>query len=386
MVDKLLANAYIYHSPATDITGTALAEALGCKHGSKKPVLKNTSFIVAWGAKTSEKCTLGTVPVLNHPDKIRTNRNKFKAMEAMSGAGVNIAPFVPAAQAGNIGQPGCPVMLPVIGRRNYHQGGKGFWMCPTKAQIDAALAEEKGAQYFQNMIEIGTEYRLHIMKGELIYAVKKVQRTVKEFEQAYVRQEMEKHENLAKKNKRTLDKATMETMLKSQAKKIAADGANQLLRSNKLGWKFVRVKKVAKGLIDEGVKALAALGLDFGAVDCVTATDGTHYILEVNTGPGLTGTPFDAYVAALKKLIETELKPKPKAKKKVAPKKTAAKKGGLAAAAAAGIAAGGNEGAKATLMSKLALAQEMVANTESDDEAEVLSTVMGRMFAGVFDD
>ena len=378
MVDKALKNAYIYHSPATDITGTALAQALGCKHGSKKPVLKNTSFIVAWGAKTKDKCSLGSVPVLNHPDRIKVNRNKFKAMEVMLAAGVNIAPFITAAQAGNIGKAGCPVTMPVIGRRNYHQGGKGFWMCPTKAQITAAIGEEKGAQYFQSMIEIKNEFRLHVMKGEMIYGVKKVQRTVKEFEAAYVRQEMEKHDNLAKKNKRTMDKKTMETMLKSQAKAIAADGANQLLRSNKLGWKFVRIKKVDKGLVDEAVKALAALGLDFGAVDCVTDVNGAHFILEVNTGPGLTGTPFDAYVAAFKQLIEAALKPAPK--KKAPAKKTGSKKGGLAAAAAAGIAAGGNEGAKATLMSKLAMASEMAANTADDTEADVLGKVFSRMF------
>jgi glutathione synthase/RimK-type ligase-like ATP-grasp enzyme len=384
MVDKSIANVYIYHSPATDITGTNLAEALGCKHGSKKPVLKNTCMVIGWGAKTKDNCSLGKLPVLNHPDKIRDNRHKFRSMEIMAGAGVNIAPFIKAADAGNIGAANCPVSLPVVGRRNYHQGGKGFWMCPTMAQVQAAIGEEKGAQYFQKFLEIKDEFRLHVMNGEMIYGVKKVQRTVKEFEEAYVRQEMERQESLAKKNNDKLDKKTMETMLRRQAKKIAADGANQMLRSNKLGWKFSRVQKVNKGLIDEAVKALAALGLDFGAVDCVTDIHGKHYILEVNTGPGLQGSPFDAYTAAFKAIIEKTLAPP----KKAAPKKAAAKrapaKKGLAAAANKAVANQTFSG-KAGLQQKLALASELAANAENDEEAEVLDKIMGRMFGGAFD-
>lgn len=54
----------------------------------------------------------------------------------------------------------------------------------------------------------------------------------------------------------------------------------------------------------EAVKAVAALGLDFGAVDVIfNEHQGVHYILEVNTAPGLAGTTLDKYVEQFKRYM-----------------------------------------------------------------------------------
>lgn len=47
------------------------------------------------------------------------------------------------------------------------------------------------------------------------------------------------------------------------------------------------------------IKAVVALGLDFGAVDVAVDVYGQHVIFEVNTAPGLEGTTLNRYVERL---------------------------------------------------------------------------------------
>ena len=368
-VDKTLANAYIWYSGATNVTGEKLAEALGMKHGRKKPVLSRTSLVLGWGAKTKESVSLTNTPVLNHPNKIRINRNKLGSLELMRKAKVNVAPFCTDMSPAVMKKAG--VALPVIGRTKYHQGGKGFWNCPTMSHVTAAGQE--GAAYFQNLIEIKDEYRLHIVGDACIYAVKKAKRTVEEMEAAYIKHEMERQTALSEKNGDNLDKKTMEVFLKRQAKKFAQDGANMLIRSNRMGWKFVRVKTPDKKMVAEAIKSCKAIGLDFGAVDCCIDVSGKPWIIEVNTGPGLEETPFAAWVEALREMITGILQPK-SVGRKIAEKLTGKKATGAAPAVKA--AAGGT---KSKLADKLALAQDMVAAAD-EEEAAVLDKVFGKMF------
>lgn len=369
-VDKDIKNAYIWCCGATDITAGKLAEALGCKIGKKKPVLKNTALVIGWGAKTKEKVTLGKLPVLNHPDMIRVNRNKFKGLELMQQGNVPVATFVKAANVMSALDSGT-LTLPIIGRRNYHQGGKGFWFCPTRSHVQNAIndADGKGAQYFQAFTEIKDEYRLHVFDGVVLHAVKKVARTRKGMEEAYIRQELERLESLATKNGETFDAEAVKKTLVRQAKRHAEAGPDMIIRSNRKGWKFSNVKKYPKPMADAAILAVQSLGLTFGAVDCCVDASGNPFIIEVNTGPGLEETPFKAYVAAFKTAIADHLGPK----KKVAASRTAAAaKGKTTAPTMSG-------GAKAELKRRLALAADMADACETDEEATVMQRVMARV-------
>jgi predicted ATP-grasp superfamily ATP-dependent carboligase len=135
----------------------------------------------------------------------------------------------------------------------------------------------------------------------MIVAAKKVPRD--NLEAAYVEQQKEKIEAMAGKKGAKLDKATLDFALGYQANKIS--GPDQIIKSNTRGYKFAHVdaKNVNAALVAEAKKAVDALGLCFGAVDCVIDANGKVWVLEVNTGPGLEGTTLDAYVAAFKKLL-----------------------------------------------------------------------------------
>ena len=58
---------------------------------------------------------------------------------------------------------------------------------------------------------------------------------------------------------------------------------------NGYAYVFVHQREAARELKATGVAAIAALGLDFGAVDIIEGNDGRYYVLEVNTAPGVEG-------------------------------------------------------------------------------------------------
>lgn len=375
-----MSKPYIWYSGATDITAKKLATTLGCSHGAEKPKPSEADIVICWGTKTKDNTTFPTgVVVLNHPDKIRDNRNKFLALETMKAAGINVESFCQGLDA--VGKPASGVKLPVIGRTKYHQGGKGFWMCPSMTHVKSAL--EEGANYFQNMIEIKDEYRTHVFGGKVIYAVQKVKRTSEEMEAAFIEDEMARQKSLSEKAGETFSEVAVLPFLKRQAKKFAADGANMMIRSNRLGWKFKRVKSLPKDVEAQAISACKVLGLDFGAVDMCTDASGKAWVIEVNTGPGLEESTFTAYVEVLKEKLKEIVGAREKAKKvaSLSSKAESAAKTMTSAASKATAPKSGTVVAnkKNSLLEKVKLMQEMT-EAATEEEATVLNKVFGKMF------
>lgn len=81
------------------------------------------------------------------------------------------------------------------------------------------------------------------------------------------------------------------------------------VRSWDNGWVFAREEVQLPEVADEAsVKAVAALGLDFGAVDIGVSRDGHACVYEVNTAPGIEGTTIDAYLHGVRQLIAAKLR------------------------------------------------------------------------------
>ncbi|MBL0687594.1 MAG: hypothetical protein JJV94_07200 [Sulfurospirillum sp.] len=339
-------DVYIWFSGATDITGKTLMEKLNVSGGKTKPTEAKT--VIGWGTKTKTAAVFAkNIKMLNHPNSILNNRNKFGALKKLNASGVPVAKFMNVNNVVNAD-------LPVIGRTNWHQGGKGFWICPTMALVKNAVDE--GAQYFQKLIEIKDEYRLHVFNGQVIYSVKKVKRD--NMTGAFVAQNKEKIESMAAKNDVTLAPATVDYVLEQVAKQHKEP--DMIIRSNTRGWKFSRVTNIMPGLRDAAIASVKALELEFAAVDCCVDVKGDPYIIELNTGPGLKGSALDAYVAALKGAID----------KKKATKTTMA--------TVKVKSAGGKS--KTSLEAKAALMTDMIQNAD-DTEAEALESIFAKMFS-----
>ncbi len=339
-------NVYIWFSGATDITGKILMEKLNIKGGKNKPT--NVKTVIGWGTKIDKNVSFAkNIKVINHPNSILLNRNKSNALKKLKEAGVPIAKYMDFEQV-------TEADLPVIGRTNWHQGGKGFWLCPTMALVSNAYQE--GAQYFQKFIEIKDEYRLHVFNKEIIYSVKKVKRD--NMTEAFITQNKEKIESIATKNNKTLEKDTVDYVLKQIAKQHKT--ADMIVRSNTRGWKFSRVTNVMPSLKEIAIAATTALGLDFAAVDCCVDAVGNVYIIELNSGPGLKGSTLEAYITAFKAAItKNKITESPMTTIKV--KAVGSKK-------------------KEILKSKAALMTDMI-NKANEKEAEALESIFAKMFA-----
>ena len=374
-------NVFLFHSPATNVTGAKLAAALDIFSGEKLPPAAK-KVVIGWGCKTKDNVTFpaGTV-ILNHPNHVRDNRNKFASLEKLRQGGVKVADFIKddkviAAIDANT------VKLPLVGRTSFHQAGKGFWLCLTKAHVVNAIKE--GAQYFQDYMDIKDEYRLHVFKGQMISAQKKEQRD--DVPAAFAELHEEKIKEAAVKGKVALDDATLKYVLERMGKNNAF--ADMIIRSNMRGWKFsqLNLNNINQDLKAIAIAALAASKLDFGAVDCCVLNDGTVAVIEINSGPGLKETSFDAYVAAFAQAIDAALAPAvvevevvPVMKKAAAPK-VAAK--GVAEVKAplnnANGAAPAGLGVKDAMKAKVAMISQML-DVASEDEAAVLSNLLAKL-------
>lgn len=78
--------------------------------------------------------------------------------------------------------------------------------------------------------------------------------------------------------------------------------SNEYVRSYHLGWVFVRGDVSLPDTVGAlALRAITALGLDFGAVDIVVdKRTGAPRVLEINTAPGLTGTTLTRYADAIR--------------------------------------------------------------------------------------
>ena len=362
-------DVYIYYSGATDKTGDLLAKALDITGGKAAPK-KAQKIVIGWGAKTDENINLDPkTSVINHPNAIRVNRNKFRAMEIMRDAGVNIAPFV-AAEGTIAALDNESIALPVIGRTNYHQGGANFFTCLTRTHINNTIVtlnnnlKKKG--YFQQYIDIDSEFRLHVVDGKVIYAQRKTQRD--NLKEAYTTDQMDKIKRMAEKKGAKVDEDTLKFAMEYQGGKIA--GADSIIRSNTRGWKFsnVKLENVNKNLASQAINAVSALGLHFGAVDCALDTDGTAWVIEVNTGPGLEGTAFKNYVVAFSDMINNIL----------TPPKSEVKKAAVSAKKATSKTAVATKASKID-PEKLRILADLLDNAD-DTEADAINAVARKMF------
>lgn len=345
-------NIYVMYSGATDVTGEAIKQSLKAEGGQELPK-KPYDIFIGWGAKTKTAVKIQAKHILNHPDNIRSNRNKFEALKKLSKAGITVGNFVEASTT----EVAAKLKLPVVGRTNYHQSGKNFWLCLSMTQVKEAIAE--GAQYFQEYLPITQEYRMHVF-GDVFYAVVKTKS--KDPQKAYVESHAEKIKNSAESAGKQIDEASVKFALEKIASRNTH--SNPLLRSHAEGWTFkeVAAKTDIKALSDVAIAAVKAVGLDFGAVDCGVTEDGKVVVLEVNSGPSLEGTSFTKWMTKFRQFVES--KTTGAATKTKAPATTAT----VPAAEVINVAAPADNSKKAKALMKADLLKELLA---SADETQV---------------
>lgn len=223
-------------------------------------------FVINWGRSSDHPAFESRAKVLNIPEAIAIASHKVKSFVAFQSA-------VDEGKALKIPMnttsrdvalawlcSGSDVVV-----RNIVQGHSGAGIEILKAAdcqryVNGSLAIPN-APLYTSYVRKANEYRLHVMNGEVFFIQRKA---------------------------RKLD--VPDEQVNWQVRNL--DGGFIYAHEN------VDVPQVAR---DYATTAVAALGLDFGAVDILETKRGNYFVLEVNTACGLAGTTLDKYAEAFQK-------------------------------------------------------------------------------------
>lgn len=234
-----------------------LANVLNVKRvkpdGNYVPKIGHT--VINWGSgklpNWMDRANARSVRVLNDPTAVRTASNKLKALIALEEAGVNVPRFTVTKELAeywlNDGE--------TVVERHTLNGNSAEGVRIVNLDDEDMPSDLTNAPLYTKFIPKTCEFRVHVFRNEII--------------------------DYCEKKKMSSDRRP--------------ENFNKYVCSNEYGWVFCRnnvrhidsVKEMAK-------KAVSALGLDFGAVD-VVYYEGTPYVLEVNTAPGIMGTTLRQY-------------------------------------------------------------------------------------------
>jgi glutathione synthase/RimK-type ligase-like ATP-grasp enzyme len=94
-------------------------------------------------------------------------------------------------------------------------------------------------------------------------------------------------------------------LVQRKARNPQCDNPNWKVRNHDNGFIFVRNDVTPpRGTEEQAIRAVEALGLDFGAVDIIfNEKSNSVYVLEVNTAPGLEGQTIEDYANGFKELV-----------------------------------------------------------------------------------
>ena len=233
-----------------------LAQALDCrriKHRGSTFRGSHRVLAINWGSSSLPLEVVKCV-VLNQPHAVRRASDKIKTFEALDGH----VPLPSFTTDWNVARAWFDAGLTVVGRATVTGSeGKGIVLMRNRPLRDHAVETEFTPRLplYTKYFPKHEEYRVHVVKGQVIdYTQKKRRR----------------------------------------------EGVPALVRNTANGYVFTREGVVLpQGMGDAAVKAVAKLGLDFGAVDVVyNKNDNRFVILEINTAPGIEGTTLTRYAQA----------------------------------------------------------------------------------------
>lgn len=247
-------NKFIYPYKGGSISAKALSKTLEAKRiRLKNSVYKHgeENLVINWG---SSRCPY---PCLNKPEAVGLASHKVRAFVAMEGAGVVVPYFTTDVEVA-VRAVKCGI---VIYQRNRIKGagGVGIVVC---SEATGIYPTDEGKLFVEGILG-AEEYRVHVFNGEVLDFQKKLRRN-----------------------------------------NLKEDEYNPLIKNHGNGYVYARknIELPAHAGVNS-IKAVEALGLDFGAVD-VLVKDGVSYVLEVNTAPGITGTTVEKYAEAINKYCE----------------------------------------------------------------------------------
>lgn len=211
--------------------------------------------IINWGSSSipetwQQRCGY----ILNSPDAVRLASNKLRAFELLNSKGIKIPKYTLDVE---VARKWARRRI-VFGRRLLRSSsGRGIEIYKRPEDV------REGLPLYVRYVPKKDEYRVHVLMGEVIDIQKKMRRSGEFLGDPEIRNMVRNYDN---------------------------------------GWVFGRSGIAPpRDVIEQSIAAVAALGLDFGAVD-VGWTENIQQatVYEVNTAPGLTGSTVTNYARAIR--------------------------------------------------------------------------------------
>lgn len=242
---------YIY-SKRGNPTAKLLAEKLRCKYGLRRkrcnPKWEQFKLIVNWGQSFREEHK----NILN-----KCIKNKYTAFKLLEKDWQPI-PQVFASEAGDF-----ILDWPVVGRKLSHTQGNDIIFINNQEEIDNNWGN---SDFYTQYIPKKSEFRVHVFKDQVLRVDKKVKIEGREYTENEIK-----------------------------------------IRSSANGWRQIKYNtggRYYETLSEIGVRAIKAIGYDFGAVDIIININSEPIILEINSAPALRGDKLDLYATAFKEYSE----------------------------------------------------------------------------------
>lgn len=222
------------------------------RNNFKRPVINwGNSEVPAWMNKWKDQV------ILNHPNAVKKSVNKLEAFKAFAEAGVQCPEFTTNNQTASLWRnEGSTVVARMTLTGKAGQGIKLFEKEEGGEDVNLPFAPLY-TKYFKKK----DEYRVHVFNGKVIDFVQK--------------------------------------------KRTNPDADNKV-RNHGNGWIFAREGVVLPDCVkEEAIKAVAALGLTFGAVDIGhNVKYNQPCVFEVNSAPGIQGSTIISYKEAIKNYLD----------------------------------------------------------------------------------
>jgi hypothetical protein len=242
-----------------------LANVLNIKRvkpdGGYVPKIGHT--VINWGSGSNpnwiDTATRRNVTILNKPTAVRVASNKLSALTKLRENGIAVPEFTTSmAVADRWLDDGATVV-----ERHVLNGNSAEGVRIVNLDDPEMPSELRFAPLYTKFIPKSREFRIHVFRGKVIDYVEK----------------------------------------KKMSSDRRPENYNKYICSNELGWVFCRsdVRDISE-VRQIAINAVRALGLDFGAVD-VVYYEGTPYVLEVNTAPGIMGTTLNRYVNTFREFL-----------------------------------------------------------------------------------
>lgn len=248
-----------------------LAEALDIKQikreGSKFSGSKD-KLVINWGSTTMSE-EVAKCEVLNKPEAVLLASNKLNFFKAVGiwnrqqSKRVNLITIPSWTEVKDVAYDYIGEGVTIVARTilNGHSGA-GIVLCETREQLDAV-----DAPLYVVYTPKKQEYRVHVLRGEVVDIQRKARRT-----------------------------------------DIPDDQVNWKIRNHDNGFIYSRnevAANIPQQALTDSINSVSACGLDFGAVDVIyNEHAGRTYVLEVNTAPGLSGETLAGYTRRMKEIMD----------------------------------------------------------------------------------